>query len=117
MDTDKLQAFVAKLHAEQAARIRRDYSNLDAEYEARVTVKPGSKYTRVDVGTSGKYMVENATGNIYGIKGYGVVHRGYCFGTLDTINEWNWSEYRAFRIGNRKVYKLGNGNTITVTVC
>jgi hypothetical protein len=54
-------------------------------------------YTRVDVGPahniSGKYMVENATGIIYGIKGYGKVHKGHQFGTLDTIDQWYWGGY------------------------
>ena len=47
-----------------------------------VTVKPGPKYTRIDVGSSGRFMVVNDTGEIYGIKAYGVIHRGHYFGTL-----------------------------------
>ena len=39
----------------------------------------------LDVGNSGKYMIENETEKIYGIKAYGVIHRGHFFGTLD---EW-----------------------------
>ena len=45
-------------------------------------IKPGRKYTKIDVGCSGKYMVENETGRIYGIKAYGVIHRGHFYGTL-----------------------------------
>ena len=58
-------------------------------------VKPGRKYTKVDVGSSGKYMVENATGRIYGIKAYGVIHLGHYYGTLDTIHEYHWGRYTA----------------------
>ena len=54
-----------------------------------VQVKPGKKYTKVDVGRSGKYMVVNSTGEIFGIKAYGVIHKGHCYGTLETMNEWN----------------------------
>ena len=61
------------------------------------TVKPGPKYTKIDVGTSGKYMVVNDTGEIFGIKGYGVIHRGHQYGTLDTIQDWYWGGYTAFR--------------------
>lgn len=32
----------------------------------------GAKYARLDVGGSGAWMVELATGIVYGIKGYGV---------------------------------------------
>lgn len=60
---------------------------------SKTTIKPGQKYTKVDVGTSGKYMVENATGNIFGIKAYGQVHKGHFYGTLDTIDDYYWGEY------------------------
>ena len=54
----------------------------------------GKKYIRVDVGGSGKYMVD-LEGNIYGIKAYGVIHKGHCYGTLDTIDDWFWGDFRA----------------------
>lgn len=63
-----------------------------------VTVKTGKKYTKVDVGRSGKYMVVNETGQIFGIKGYGVIHRGHYYGTLDEIHQWNWGGYAAVKI-------------------
>ena len=43
-------------------------------------------------------MVELSTGNIYGIKAYGVIHRGHFYGTLDTINDYDWSEYVARKL-------------------
>ncbi len=57
------------------------------------TIKPGRKYTKVDVGMSGKYMIVNETGEIFGIKAYGVIHRGKKYGTLETIEQWYWGEY------------------------
>jgi hypothetical protein len=57
--------------------------------------KAGKKYTRIDNCTSGMYMVDNATGEIYGIKAYGVIHRGHFYGTLDTINDYYWGDYTA----------------------
>lgn len=62
----------------------------------KVTIKLGRKYTKVDIGRSGRYMIDNE-GNIYGIKGYGVIHRGHHFGTLDTIDDWHWGSYRGIR--------------------
>ena len=59
--------------------------------------KDGNKYIRVDVGTSGKYMVEKSTGNIYGIKAYGVIHHGHQYGTLETINDYFWGGYTAIK--------------------
>ena len=60
--------------------------------------KPGRKYTKIDIGGSGRYMVDNETGDIFGIKAYGVVHLGYHFGNLDTIFDWYWGGYRAHKI-------------------
>jgi len=39
----------------------------------------------VDIGNSGRFMIEIETGNIFGIKGYGTVHRGHFYGTLETV--------------------------------
>lgn len=44
-------------------------------------------------GESGSLMVELSTGNIYGIKSYGKVHRGRQYGTLDTISQYYWGNY------------------------
>jgi len=89
-----IEQFAAMVQAEHEARhasggvkpeLYKDWS--------KTTIKPGKKFTKVDVGTSGKYMVENETGNIFGIKGYGVVHRGHWYGTLDTIDDYYWGEF------------------------
>ena len=80
-------------------RIERMYSAEQASWEG-VEVIPGPKYTKVNVGPerdghvgAGKFMVENATGIIYGIKGYGKVHKGHMYGTLDTVDRWWWGDY------------------------
>lgn len=64
-----------------------------AHQYSRTSVKPGKLYTKIDIAGSGRYMVENATGFIFGIKGYGVIHRGHYYGTLDTRTEWFWGGY------------------------
>jgi hypothetical protein len=40
-------------------------------------------------------MVVNATGEIFGIKAYGVIHRGHRYGTLDTLDSYDWGGYAA----------------------
>lgn len=57
----------------------------------------GKKYIRIDIGSSGRYMIDNKTGEIFGIKAYGVIHKGHFFGNLDTINEYFWGDYRAYK--------------------
>jgi hypothetical protein len=99
MDINEFAQVVLTQQQELLARL---YSQAQADNE-RVTVIPGRVYTKVDVGpagftdpskaSSGKFMVENATGIIYGIKAYGKVHKGHAYGTLDTVDEWYWGDY------------------------
>ena len=89
-----IQDFASRVEAAHKDYIRKSYPGLDVNDRCHlpngrgtypvygVTVKAGPKYTRVDVGSSGRFMVENSTGQIYGIKAYGVIHRGHYFGTL-----------------------------------
>jgi hypothetical protein len=69
-----------------------------------VEVRPGRVYTKIDRGPrwgqgrtehnmSGFLMIDNESGEIFGIKGYGVVHKGHCYGTLATADQWYWGEY------------------------
>lgn len=102
MTTDffsKLEAFAKLLEAQQIERLHQQDLACDANIaHARTNIKNGKKFVKVDVGNSGKYMVEVETGNIFGIKGYGVVHRGHWYGTLDTINEYQWGDYYPVKI-------------------
>ena len=93
-----VQEFAARVETDQRRGYIERYGNAYpdlAERAGKVAVTSGPKYTRVDVGRSGKYMVVNATGEIFGIKAYGVIHRGHSYGTLDTIEAWDWSGYTA----------------------
>lgn len=95
----KINEFANLLEVQQIQGLHKSGLAFEANiHNSKTSVKKGKKFTRVDVGSSGKYMVDNETGQIFGIKAYGVVHRGHQFGTLDTINEWNWSGYRATKI-------------------
>ncbi len=95
-----IQEFADLVENDQRARYEKFFSDCEGkaalvEHSSRVEVKPGPKYTKVDVGRSGKYMVVNETGEIFGIKAYGVIHRGHQYGTLETIHNWYWGEYTA----------------------
>lgn len=92
--TNKIQALATKLEQDSIKRLEAEGLACEANIlNARTKVKEGKKYTKVDIGTSGRLMVENSTGNIYGIKAYGVIHRGHQYGTLDTIEDWFWGSY------------------------
>ncbi len=94
----KLEAFASLLQEERLRGLVVGHVDCEGNRAGCVTrIKTGRKYANVDVGHSGAYMVELATGAIYGIKGYGVIHRGHYYGTLDTIGDWDWSDYRAHK--------------------
>lgn len=93
---DKLSAFARLVQEQQRQRMIRDYGQERIEIHqsaCKTLVKVGNKFAKVDVGSSGKFMVDLATGEIYGIKAYGQVHRGHRFGTLDTTDDWDWGDY------------------------
>ena len=88
---DRLEAFA-----------KRGYKNLDPDHESATNIVKGIKYDKVDVGPrnnwSGKFMIDKA-GNIFGIKGYGVINKRKQWGTLETVDSFFWGEYAPVRRG------------------
>jgi hypothetical protein len=94
----KSEKFCNLLRQQQRAFYAKEYPELPLT-DVRLII--GRKYTKVDVFSSqwsGKYMIDNDTGKIYGIKAYGVINKGHQLGTLDTIDQYYWGGYRATRI-------------------
>ena len=78
-----LQEFADKVTQTGQESLRKAGMGCEANLRNAIArVKQGRKWAYVDVGCSGKYMV-NPQGEIYGIKGYGVPHLGHYFGTLE----------------------------------
>lgn len=50
----------------------------------KVSIKPKQKYTYLDVGTSGRYLIEQ-NGTVWGIKAYG--QKGWCKGYITDLIE------------------------------
>ena len=95
---NEIETFAAFVEIDLRARYTADYpgGHPDLVTGACAThCHMGKKFARVDIGGSGRYMVCLETGEIYGIKAYGVIHRGHKFGTLETAHSWNWGGYRA----------------------
>ena len=65
-------------------------ANID---NVKAKIKEGKKYTKIDLGGSGKLMIDQ-DGNIFGIKAYGVINKKHFYGTLETINDFYWGGYR-----------------------
>lgn len=105
----KVMAFDKKLHAlaelvtkERTERLMVEakgtpvehygFNDIKILHRTGTTIKHGKKYVKIDVGYSGFLMIDKE-GNIFGIKAYGVIHRGHHYGTLDTIDQYYWGGY------------------------
>lgn len=95
----KIEQLATLIEEQTKQRFIKEYGRTDVHYKSAIETKVvlGNKYTKIDVGTSGKYMID-VNGNIFGIKAYGVIHRGHQYGTLDTIKDYDWSGYTARKI-------------------
>jgi hypothetical protein len=95
---EKIKALCDKITADKKEYLKAH--DLGCECNIKTSIahyKINKKYTNIDIGDSGRYMVDNATGEIYSIKAYGVIHKGHSFGTLDTIDQYFWGDYRAYK--------------------
>lgn len=82
---------IEKQHQEQLVAKKLDCTaNM---LNAITEIKLGKKYDKIDIGNSGSLMIERSTGEVFGIKGYGKIHKGHAYGTLDTIDQWSWGHY------------------------
>lgn len=97
---EKIERFAILLEKQQIERMQKlGYHNiLQGKHPYHSNIVPGRKYTKIDFGNSGKYMVVNNTEQIFGIKAYGVIHRGHYYGTLDEVDSWFWGDYTAVKI-------------------
>ena len=96
---EKVQTFAKRLEDETIKRLHD--RNLDCEpniNNSRVNTKWGNKYIKVDNATSGRFMIDIKTGDIYGIRAYGQINKKHHFGNLDTIDEWAWGDYSPIRL-------------------
>ena len=88
---EKLLALAQKLEHDQQTQLVLDKLDCAPNMANAVTViKFGKKYDKIDIGGSGKLMNVKETGEVFGIKGYGDIHKGHQYGTLDTIADWYW---------------------------
>lgn len=73
-----------------------------------VKVTEGKKYIRIDVGDSGKFMLDTTDNNLYFIKGYGTVDKKKCFGELSAIvnnkDNFHFDGYSLSPLGKRSMY-------------
>jgi hypothetical protein len=99
MIQEKLQKLADKVQEDHIKYLKVCKLDCDANIaNAKTSIVDGKKYAKINIGGSGKLMVEKESEVIYGIKGYGVVHKGHSYGTLDTIESFFWGNFYPQRI-------------------
>lgn len=89
-----IEKIVKGLNICQAKRFKEDgytnecFFNQDGSLtkEHTFNIKEKKKYVYIDCAGSGVFMVEKTTGNIFNIKGYGVINRAKCRGNINNID-------------------------------
>jgi hypothetical protein len=96
---NKILAFATLVQVQTLERLVAGGLDCQANKDnAKTHIHEGKKYTRVDIGSSGRYMVENSTGHIFGIKAYGAIHKGHFYGTVETTADYFWGNYYPKRL-------------------
>ena len=95
----KLKRLCDKITSQTITRLRAAALGCPDNIEnAQASYKMKKRYIYIDVGDSGRYMVNFYTDEIFGIKAYGVIHPGHFYGTLDTIDDYYWGDYTAVKV-------------------
>lgn len=83
----RIHSLIHDWHEAGRTSFKPAYQNLNYDSEAyvKVFIESSSKWTLLNEGTSGAFMLENATGNVYRCKAYGVSNRKKLVGNLSNI--------------------------------
>ncbi len=82
-DFAKMEEIVKGLNVCEAERLKEEGFTNDCFFNAdgsitenyKITMKEKKKYFYINFGTSGTFMVDKATGEVFGIKAYGQINR------------------------------------------
>jgi len=92
---DRAVEYVQKLEKFRAAFQAADKGCQD--YGETVEIETGRKFDKVYVNTKvqklGRYMVDRNSWVIYGIKSWAQINPRRAYGTLDTVDQYDWSSY------------------------
>ena len=92
---DRAVEYVEKLEQFRAAFQKADTAGRDTT--DTVQIETGRKFDKVYVKTEvqklGRYMVDRNSWVIYGIKSWAQINDRRTYGTLDTIDQYDWKPY------------------------
>lgn len=89
---DKVEELKKAMQERTDLYFKSNFKNLEPE---KVTIKKRSKYWALDVGSSGKFLIDKITLSVYTIKGYGV--KGYLQGTINDVIERVQADINTFK--------------------
>ena len=100
--SQKLEKFVKALNDQNVSATRGD----------KWQIETGRKFDKVYVQTSvqklGRYMVDRNSWVIYGIKSWAQSNPRRTFGTLDTVDQYDWSPYNGVPKAGTQAEKVHN---------
>jgi hypothetical protein len=92
---DRAVEYVEKLEKFRAAFQKADTAGRDTT--DTVQIETGRKFDKVYVKTEvqklGRYMVDRNSWVIYGIKSWAQINERRTYGTLDTVDQYDWKPY------------------------
>jgi len=87
-------------YVEKLEKFRQAFQSADKgcqDFGETVEIETGRKFDKVYVKTSvqklGRYMVDRNSWVIYGIKSWAQINERRTYGTLDTIDQYDWSSF------------------------
>ena len=100
--SQKLEKFVNALNDQNVSATRGD----------KWQIETGRKFDKVYVQTNvqklGRYMVDRNSWVIYGIKSWAQINPRRTFGTLDTVDQYDWAPYNGVPKAGTQAEKLHN---------
>jgi hypothetical protein len=107
---DRAVEYVQKLEQFRAAFQKADTAGRDTT--DTVQIETGRKFDKVYVKTEvqklGRYMVDRNSWVIYGIKSWAQINERRTYGTLDTIDQYDWKPYYGVPKAGTDAEKLHN---------
>ena len=100
-------------YVEKLEKFRQAFQAADKgcqDFGETVEIETGRKFDKVYVKTSvqklGRYMVDRNSWVIYGIKSWAQINERRTYGTLDTVDQYDWSPFQGVPLPGTDAEKL-----------
>ena len=100
-------------YVEKLEKFRQAFQSADKgcqDFGETVEIETGRKFDKVYIKTSvqklGRYMVDRNSWVIYGIKSWAQINERRVFGTLDTIDQYDWAPHYGIPKAGTEAEKL-----------